>query len=66
MIYNILLLNINREVLKIDNMGGKFVLVVPTIETINKLITDICNVAKHSNKAVFGMIQDLSHINYSN
>ena len=49
--------NIHRKVLKIDNMGGKFVLVVSTIETINKHITDICNLAKHSNKAVFGMIQ---------
>ena len=53
--------NIHREVLKIDNMGGKFVLVVSAIETINKLITDICKVAKRSNKAVFGMIQDLSY-----
>lgn len=53
--------NIHKEVLKIDNMGGKFILVVSAIETANKLITDICNVAKRSNKAVFGMIQDLSY-----
>ena len=53
--------NIHREVLKIDNMGGKFILVVSAIETTNKHITDICNLAKHSNKAVFGMIQDLSY-----
>ena len=53
--------NIHREVLKIDNMGGKFILVVSAIETANKLIADICNVAKRSNKAVFGMIQDLSY-----
>lgn len=53
--------NIHREVLKIDNMGGKFVLVVSAIETTNKLIADICDVAKRSNKAVFGMIQDLSY-----
>lgn len=53
--------NIHREVLKIDNMGGKFILVVSAIETTNKHITDICNVAKRSNKAVFGMIQDLSY-----
>lgn len=53
--------NIHREVLKIDNMGGKFILVVSAIETTNKHITEICNLAKHSNKAVFGMIQDLSY-----
>lgn len=53
--------NIHKEVLKIDNMGGKFILVVSAIETANKLIADICNVAKRSNKAVFGMIQDLSY-----
>ena len=53
--------NIHREVLKIDNMGDKFILVVSAIETTNKHITDICNLAKHSNKAVFGMIQDLSY-----
>lgn len=53
--------NIHREVLKIDNMGGKFILVVSAIKTTNELIADICNVAKHSNKAVFGMIQDLSY-----
>ena len=53
--------NIHREVLKIENMGGKFILVVSAIETTNKHITDICNLAKHSNKAVFGMIQDLSY-----
>lgn len=53
--------NIHREVLKIDNMGGKFVLVVSAIETTNKLIAEICDLAKHSNKAVFGMIQDLSY-----
>ena len=49
--------NIHREVLKIDNMGGKFILVVSAIKTTNELIADICNLAKHSNKAVFGMIQ---------
>lgn len=53
--------NIHREVLKIDNMGGKFILVVSAIETTNKHITEICDLAKHSNKAVFGMIQDLSY-----
>ena len=53
--------NIHREVLKIDNMGGKFILVVSAIKTTNELIADICNVAKRSNKAVFGMIQDLSY-----
>ena len=53
--------NIHREVLKIDNMSGKFILVVSAIETTNKHITEICNLAKHSNKAVFGMIQDLSY-----
>ena len=53
--------NIHREVFKIDNMGGKFILVVSAIKTTNELIADICNVAKHSNKAVFGMIQDLSY-----
>ena len=53
--------NIHREVLKIDNMGGKFILAVSAIETTNKHITEICNLAKHSNKAVFGMIQDLSY-----
>ena len=53
--------NIHREVLKIDNMGGKFILVVSAIKATNKHITDICNLAKHSNKAVFGMIQDLSY-----
>ena len=53
--------NIHREVLKIDNMGGKFILVVSAIETTNKHITEICNLAKRSNKAVFGMIQDLSY-----
>ena len=53
--------NIHREVLKIDNMGGKFILVVSSIEATNKHITDICNLAKHGNKAVFGMIQDLSY-----
>ena len=53
--------NIHREVLKIDNMGGKFILVVSAIETTNKHITEICNLAKHSNKAVFGVIQDLSY-----
>lgn len=53
--------NIHREVLKIDNMGGKFILVVSAIETTNKHITEICGLAKHSNKAVFGMIQDLSY-----
>ena len=53
--------NIHREVLKIDNMGGKFILVVSSIKTTNELIADICNLAKHSNKAVFGMIQDLSY-----
>ena len=53
--------NIHREVLKIDNMGGKFILVVSAIETTNKHITEICNLAKHSNKSVFGMIQDLSY-----
>ena len=31
------------------------------IETTNKHITEICDLAKHSNKAVFGMIQDLSY-----
>ena len=45
--------NIHREVLKIDNMGGKFILAVSAIETTNKHITEICNLAKHSNKAVF-------------
>ena len=45
--------NIHREVLKIDNMGGKFILVVSAIATTNKHITEICNLAKHSNKAVF-------------
>ena len=53
--------NIHREVLKIDNMGGKFILVVSAIETTNKHITEICDLAKHSDKAVFGMIQDLSY-----
>ena len=53
--------NIHREVLKIDNMGGKFILVVSAIETTNKHIIEICNLAKHSDKAVFGMIQDLSY-----
>ncbi len=53
--------NIHREVLKIDNLGGKFILVVSAIETTNKHITEICNLAKHSNKAVFGVIQDLSY-----
>ena len=53
--------NIHREVLKIDNMGGKFILVVSAIATTNKHITEICDLAKHSNKAVFGMIQDLSY-----
>ena len=53
--------NIHREVLKIDNMGGKFILVVSAIETTNKHITEICNLAKRSNKAIFGMIQDLSY-----
>lgn len=53
--------NIHREVLKIDNMGGKFILVVSAIETTNKHITEICNLAKHSDKAVFGMLQDLSY-----
>lgn len=53
--------NIHKEVLKIDNMGGKFILVVSAIETTNKHITEICDLAKHSNKAVFGMIQDLSY-----
>lgn len=53
--------NIHREVLKIDNMSGKFILVVSAIETTNKHIIEICNLAKHSNKAVFGMIQDLSY-----
>ena len=53
--------NIHREVLKIDNMGGKFILAVSAIETTNKHITEICNLAKHSNKAVFGMIHDLSY-----
>ena len=53
--------NIHREVLKIDNMGGKFILVVSAIETTNKHITEICNLAKRSNKAVFGMIQDISY-----
>ena len=53
--------NIHREVLKIDNMGGKFILVASAIETTNKHITEICDLAKHSNKAVFGMIQDLSY-----
>lgn len=53
--------NIHREVLKIDNMGDKFILVVSAIKTTNELITDIYNVAKRSNKAVFGMIQDLSY-----
>ena len=53
--------NIHREVLKIDNRGGKFILVVSAIKATNELIADICNLAKHSNKAVFGMIQDLSY-----
>ena len=53
--------NIHREVLKIDNMGGKFILIVSAIETTNKHITEICNLAKRSNKAIFGMIQDLSY-----
>ena len=51
--------NIHREVFKIDNMGDKFILVVSAIKATNKHITEICNLAKHSNKAVLGMIQDL-------
>lgn len=39
----------------------KLILVVSAIETTNKHITEICDLAKHSNKAVFGMIQDLSY-----
>ena len=53
--------NIHREILKINNMGAKFVLVVSAINSINKLITDICAVAKRGEKDVFGMIHSLSY-----
>lgn len=52
---------IHRQVLNIDDMGGKFILVKSSILEINSIIEEICSIAKKREKSVYAYVQKLSY-----
>lgn len=52
---------IHRQLLKIDNMGAKFALMIYSIDEINSLVTKICRIAKKKEKSVYAYVQKLSY-----
>ena len=52
---------IHRQVLNIDDMGGKFIFVKSSILEINSIIEEICSIAKKREKSVYAYVQKLSY-----
>lgn len=52
---------IHRELLKIDDMDTKFVVVKMKILEINSIIENICDIAKKKEKSVYAYVQKLSY-----